>query len=82
MGMEMPKSAPTMLRLSKMEYCRVAEMTPAMRPMNAAIRMDRNESWTVKTKRCLSRLITGSRLRMEMPKSPCTAWETKRKYWT
>jgi len=37
-GMEMPKRAPTMLRLSKMEYCRVAEMTPAMRPMNAAIK--------------------------------------------
>jgi hypothetical protein len=40
-----------MLRLSKMEYWRMAEMTPAIRPMDAAIRMDRNESCTVNAKR-------------------------------
>ncbi len=81
MGMEMPKRAPTMLILSKREYCRVEEITPAMSPMKAAIRMDRKESWRVKRNRSLRRLITGSRLRMEIPKSPRTTWEIKWKYW-
>jgi hypothetical protein len=51
MGMEIPKRAPTMLILSKREYCRVEEMTPAMSPMKAAMRMERKESWRVKRNR-------------------------------
>ena len=38
MGMDIPKRAPTMLRLSKKEYCFVEEMTPATRPRKPAIK--------------------------------------------
>ena len=77
MGMEIPKRAPIMLRLSKREYCLVEEMTPAIRPMKPAIRMERKESWIVKRKRSFRSLVTGSRFLIEIPKSPRTTWVMK-----
>jgi len=65
-----------------MEYCRVAEMTPAMRPMNAAIKIERNESWTVKAKSLLEQVDHRFAVADGDAEVPCTAWEMKRKYWT
>ena len=71
-GVEMPNSAMPLATQSTGRSRRTAERTPAGTPISTAIRKAMTASWKVTGSFARISCATGSRMRQEKPKSPCT----------
>ncbi len=82
LGTETPPREAALAMTSHALLRRTAASTPAAIAMQIARSTDRQASSTVIGSFCATVLSTGSRVRIDRPRSPCSASPAQRRYWT